>query len=120
MGLVANVIETAGVATACLSLIPPLTIATGAPRVIGVPHPVGLPMGLPDDPDGQRGVLRETLEAAVAMAEPRSYAELDRTWPERRSVAMREPATPPPIAQLLAHKPWLLPRLVSGRLPDRD
>ena len=115
--LVANVIETAGVATACLSLMPPLTVNTGAPRVIGVPHPPGLPMGLPGDADGQRTVLREALEATASMDAPRSYHELDRTWPERRSQAIREADPPPPIAQLLSRKPWLLPRLVSGRLP---
>ena len=30
-----------GVATACLSMIPPLTRNTGAPRVVGLAHPMG-------------------------------------------------------------------------------
>ena len=117
MGLVANVIEAAGTATACLSLIPPLTRRTGAPRVVGIAHPGGLPLGLPDDHVTQRAVLRDTLEAAATMTEPRSYVELDHEWPERRSVAIREPPTPPPIAHLLTRKPWLLPRLIAGDIP---
>lgn len=117
MGLVANVVEAAGVATACLSLIPPLTRNTGAPRVVGVAHPMGMPMGRPGDADGQRTVLRAVLEAAAAMSRPRSYTELPFVWPERRSAAMREPDPPPPIAQLLTKKPWLLPRLAGGRIP---
>ena len=125
MGLVANVIEAAGIATVCLSLIPPLTRGTGAPRVVGVAHPGGLPLGLPHDDRGQRDVLRATLQTAAAMTVPRSYVELDHRWPERRSVAIREPAEPPPIAQLLTRRPWLLPRLISGDIPssgddDRD
>jgi hypothetical protein len=117
VGLVANVVEAAGVATACLSMIPPLTRNTGAPRVVGVAHPMGMPMGRPGDPDGQRAVLRAVLEAAAVMSRPRSYTELPFVWPERRSAAMREPDPPPPIAQLLTKKPWLLPRLTGGRIP---
>ncbi len=117
MGLVANVIENLGVPTVCLSMIPPLTRRTGAPRVVGVAHPMGLAMGLPGDHDRQRAVLRQTLDAAVAMDTPRSYTELHFDWPETRSKAMREPDPPPPIAQLLKHKPWLLRRLISGQPP---
>ncbi len=117
MGLVANVIEDAGVPTACLSMIPPLTRATGAPRVIGLAHPMGMAFGRPGDADGQRDVLRAALEAAAAMTEPRSYTELPFIWPEPRSAAIRHPDPPPPIVQLLTKKPWLLPRLVSGELP---
>lgn len=119
MGLVANVIEEAGVATACLSLIPPLTRRTGAARVVGVAHPSGLPLGLPGDAHGQKDILRATLEAAAAITEPRGYVELPHEWPERRSVAIREPETPPPIVPLLTKKPWLLPRLISGDLPSQ-
>ena len=118
MGLVANCIEDAGIPTVCLSLIPPLTRATGAPRVVGVGHPMGLPLGLPDDAVNQRELLHAVLEAATEMKQPRSYVELPRQWPERRSVAMREPQTPPPIAQLLTKKPWLLSRLIAGDVPD--
>ncbi len=117
MGLVANVIEANGTPTCCLSMIPPLTVATGAPRVVGVAHPLGLPFGLPGDTGGQRAVLETTLRAAAGMTVPRSYAELPFVWPEPRSKAIREPEPPPPIAQLLKHKPWLIPRLVSGHLP---
>lgn len=85
--------------------------------MVGLAHPMGLTMGRPGDRDGQREALRAALEAGAAMAEPRSYVELPFRWPERRSTAIREPDPLPPIAQLLAKKPWLLPRLVSGRLP---
>jgi len=118
VGLVANVVEDLGIPTICLSLIPPLTRNTGAPRVVGVAHPMGLPLGLPDHAAQQRAVLQAALEAGAAMTEPRSYTELPFEWPERRSQAIREPDPPPPIAQLLTSKPWLLPKLISGHLPD--
>lgn len=114
----ANTIEDLGLSTICLSLIPPLTRNTGAPRVVGLAHPMGLPLGLPHHVEQQRAVLRSALEAGAAMSRPRSYAELPFEWPERRSQAIREPDPPPPIVQLLTSKPWLLPRLMSGHIPD--
>jgi hypothetical protein len=119
VGLVANVIEAAGVPTACLSMIPPLTRATGAPRVIGIAYPIGLPIGRPGDADGQRAVLSAALQAAaVTCVTPRSYVELPFEWPEPRSKAIREPDPPPPITQLLTRKPWLVPKLASGNIPS--
>ncbi|MGI9609458.1 MAG: hypothetical protein ACR2NL_04100 [Acidimicrobiia bacterium] len=100
-------------------MIPPLTRGTGAPRVIGVGYPMGLPLGLPGDDDGQRRLLSDVLHAAAAMDVPRSYTELPHEWSERRSAAIREPSTPPPIAQLLTKKPWLVSRLITGKLPSR-
>lgn len=110
-------IEAAGVGTICLSTIPPLTRNTGAARVVGLSHPMGSTLGRPGDADGQREVLRAALEAGASLTEPRGYVELPFEWPERRAEAIREPDPPPPIAQLLTRRPWLLPRLVSGRLP---
>ncbi len=118
MGLVANVIEAAGVPTACLSMIPPLTRATGAPRVVGIAYPMGLPIGRPGDADGQRAVLSATLQAAVSCSTPRSYVELPFEWPEPRSKAIREPDPPPPITQLLTRKPWLVSKLATGNFPS--
>lgn len=78
---------------------------------------MGLPFGLPHDVANQRDLLRDVLQAAAAIDRPRGYVELPHQCPERRVVAIREPATPPPIVRLLANKPWLLPHLVSGNLP---
>ncbi len=83
----------------------------------GIAYPVGLSFGLPGDADGQRNVLRAALESAAAMDQPRSYHELPFQWPESRSQAIRHANPPPPIAQLLKRQPWLLTRLISGRLP---
>ncbi len=118
MGLVANVVEAAGVATACLSMIPPLTRNTGAPRVVGVAHPMGLPIGRPGDAERPAGGPAGGPGSRRGDGGTRaSYVELPFVWPERRSTAMREPDPPPPIARLLTKKPWLLPRLAGGHIP---
>ena len=67
-----------------------------------------------DRADEARGAAREGAQMDLVA---RSYVELDHEWPERRSVAIREPPTPPPIAHLLTRKPWLLPRLIAGDIP---
>jgi hypothetical protein len=43
--------------------------------------------------------------------------ELPFTWPEPVGVARRCEEEPPPIAQLLKRKPWLLPRFYMGDIP---
>ena len=86
--------------------------------MVGVAHPMGMPMGRPGDAETQRAVLRRRARGRCGdVRSPRSYTELPFVWPERRSAAMREPEPPPPIAQLLTKKPWLLPRLAGGRIP---
>ncbi|MBI4516221.1 MAG: hypothetical protein HY699_10455, partial [Deltaproteobacteria bacterium] len=48
-----------------------------------------------------------------------SYAELPFEWPESPAKARNasKDVAPAPIVGLLQKKPWLLPRLYSGRIP---
>ena len=115
MGLVAREVEAAGIATVVLSWIPELTVAVGAPRVVGIGYPGSVPFGLPGDADGQRAVLRAALEAGVAATEPGGRVDLPFEWPTDARIP--KPPTPPPIAAALKRRPWLLRRLVQGDLP---
>jgi hypothetical protein len=53
---------------------------------------------------------------------PGSYVELPFEWPETiaqvRNASKDVP--PSPITELLLKKPWLLPRLYTGRIPQGD
>ena len=102
-----------------LSWIPELTRAVGVPRLAGIGHPPSRPLGRPHDPDGQRAVLRATLELLESATGPNSYVELPFEWPETPAQARNasRDVPPSPIAELLMRKPWLLPRLYSGRIP---
>jgi hypothetical protein len=100
-------------------MIPDLTRAVGVPRLAGISYPMGQPLGRPHDADGQRAVLRATLDLLGRASGPGTYVELPFEWPEspaRARNASRNLA-PPPIADLLRRKPWLLPRLYSGQIP---
>lgn len=101
-------------------MIPELTRAVGVARLAGISYPMGRPLGRPQDPDGQRAVLRATLELLAGATGPDTYVELPFEWPESpakaRNASRGMPA--PPIAELLHKKPWLVARLYSGRLPQ--
>lgn len=121
MGLVQRVLEAAGIPTVSLSMIPDLTRAVGVPRLAGIAYPLGRPLGRPHDADGQRAVLRATLELLASASGPDTYVELPFEWPEtpaRARNASRHP--PPPIAELLRKKPWLLVKLYGGDIPRHE
>jgi len=116
------VLEASGIPTVTLSMIPDLTRAVGVPRLAGISYPMSRPLGRPHDADGQRDVLRATLEVLASATGPDSYAELPFEWPESPAVARNasKGLPPPPIVELLQKKPWLLANLYSGRVPGRD
>jgi hypothetical protein len=100
--------------------MPELTRNVGVPRLAGISYPLSRPLGRPHDPEGQRAVLRATLALLETATGPDHYVELPFVWSE--SVAQARNASkdvpPSPIAELLLKKPWLIPRLYSGRIPE--
>jgi hypothetical protein len=108
--------EKAGLPTLVLSVMPDITASTGAPRVAGVGYPQGQPFGPPGDADGQRAVLQAALDAFERITEPGGRLDLDFAGPPRRQ--RLHPQEPPPIVKLLRRRPWLLPRLVAGDIPE--
>jgi hypothetical protein len=122
VGLVHRVIEASGIPTVTLSMIPDLTRTVGVPRLAGISYPMGQPFGKPHDADGQRAVLRASLELLAIATAPDSYVELPFVWPESpaRVRNASKDLPPPPITKLLLKKPLLLPRLYSGRIPHDE
>lgn len=118
MGLVQRILEAAGIPSVSLSMIPDFTAAVGIPRLAGIAYPMSRPLGRPGDAAGQREVLRSLLAILESAKEPGTYVELPFTWPETPAQARKGADVHPPIAQLLARKPWLLPRLYTGDIPE--
>jgi hypothetical protein len=118
VGLVQRVLEASGIATVSLSMIPAFTAAVGVPRLAAISYPMSRPMGRPHDAEGQRAVLRAALEVLATASAPGTIVELPFTWPESPARARAGSRVNPPIAQLLVRKPWLIPRLVSGDIPE--
>jgi hypothetical protein len=105
-----------------LSWIPDLTRAVGVPRLAGIGYPPSRCLGRPHDADGQRAVLRATLELLESASGPDTYVELPFVWPETpaQALAVSKDVPLPPITQLLLKKPWLIPLLYSGRIPQPE
>ena len=61
MGLIQSVIEKAGMATVSISLLPEVTERVAPPRFLVVDHPLGYPLGAPNDPEGQQTIIRAAL-----------------------------------------------------------
>ena len=108
--------------TVTLSWMPGLTRAVGVPRLAGISYPLSRALGRPHDPDGQREVLRATLELLERATGPDTYIELPFEWPETPAQARNasKEVPPAPIAALLLKQPWLIPRLYSGNIPESE
>ena len=103
-------------------MIPDLTRAVGMPRLAGISYPIGRPLGNPHDADGQRAVLRATLELLASASGPDAYVELPFQWPESPAKARNasRDLKPPPIVGLLQRKPWLVANLYGGWIPHDE
>ena len=80
MGALSHYIERAGVATTGVSLIREHVAGMRVPRSLWVPFPLGRPMGLADDAEFQRDVLRAGLALLNSATEP-TVADYERDAP---------------------------------------
>lgn len=97
MGLVARVIEAAGITTVTLNQLWVHHLRVGMPRVAAIEHPFGRPMGDVGDSETQRAVLRAALAVAVNAREPGHVEHLPFRWHEDPAVTKWHPAEPSPI-----------------------
>jgi len=76
VGLIARHLEEAGLPTITFTSARTITASANPPRSVFVDLPLGHTTGLPNDPEGQRRLLTEGLQAAVAIAEPGTIVDL--------------------------------------------
>jgi len=101
VGLVARVIEAAGIPTVTLNMIWPYQRLIGMPRVAAIEHPFGRPYGDVGDEQTQRQVLRAALAIAASATEPGEVVHLPFVWPEDPKETKWHPAEPSPIIAML-------------------
>lgn len=80
MGLVARVVEAAGIPTATVSVVRAMTRSLPAPRNVLVRFRLGQVFGQPRDRARQLAVLRDALRALDAITEPGGVVELAYRW----------------------------------------
>lgn len=103
MPVLARTIESAGIPTVVVTMMPAVADALGAPRVVGVEFPFGHPFGMPGNRDMQTAVLRAALGVLAGAVRPGTRVDLDLEWPLPLREAYRswQPAEPSPIVAML-------------------
>lgn len=101
MGLVARVIEAAGIPTVTLNMIWVYQRLVGMPRVAAIEHPFGRPFGDVGDAETQRAVLRAALGVFETAREAGHVEHLPFVWHEDPKATKWHPAEPSPIIALL-------------------
>lgn len=101
MGLVARVIEAAGIPTVTLNMIWVYQRIVGMPRVAAIEHPFGRPFGDVGDSDTQSAVLRAALEVFASASQPGSVTHLPFRWHEDPKQTKWHPAEPSPIIAMI-------------------
>jgi D-proline reductase (dithiol) PrdB len=101
VGLVARVIEEAGIPTVTLNMLWPLQRSIGMPRVAAIEHPFGRPYGDVGDRETQRAVLLAALEVFERAKAPGHVEHLPFVWHEDPRETKWHPAEPSPIIAML-------------------
>ncbi len=82
MGLVARVVEEAGIATVCVSTARDITALVKPPRSLFVNFPMGNSFGRPGDRARQTQIPRDALDLVVSAREPGRLVDLPYEWGE--------------------------------------
>jgi hypothetical protein len=104
--VLARLIESAGIPTVVVTMMPAVAEALGAPRVVGVEFPFGHPFGMPHAPAMQARVLSTALTVLAGAAKPGTRVDVDLEWPQDVKVAYRawQPLEPSPLVALMMSK----------------
>jgi len=97
VGALGHFLERQGIATASISLVREHTETIRPPRALWVTFELGRPLGIPDDADFQRRVLRATAKLLERTDMPLGWARaifvLDASWVAISAVLLMLPAS---------------------------
>jgi hypothetical protein len=80
VGLVARVLEEAGISTVCLNMRREVAENVKPPRTLFVKFPFGAPLGPAGDSETQRGVILEALDVLAKAIVPGTIIDSPRLW----------------------------------------
>ena len=103
MPVLARLIESAGIPTVTVTMMPELAAAVLAPRIVGVEFPFGHPFGLPADRTMQRTILETALTVLSGAAAFGTRVDVDIEWPVPRAAAYKswQPKEASPIVAMM-------------------
>ncbi len=111
MPVLARLIETAGIPTVTVTMMPDVASQYRVARIVGVQFPFGHPFGMPGDAATQRAVTAAAVELLAAADQPETRVDLELQWPQDRKTAYKDwqPAEPSPVVKVF------LERLTAAR-----
>ena len=80
MGLIARVLEEAGISTICLNMRREVAENVKPPRTQFLKFLFGAPLGPAGDTETQRGAIREALDVLASATEPGTIIDSARVW----------------------------------------
>jgi D-proline reductase (dithiol) PrdB len=80
VGLIARHVEAAGIPTLCMTSALDITQAVNPPRAAFLDFPLGHTTGKPHQPELQRAIMREALDAFVSLTAPGAIKTLPFRW----------------------------------------
>ncbi len=113
MPVLARRIESAGIPTVVVTMMPGIAQTQLTPRVVGVEFPFGHPFGLPGDRRTQRSVLEAALAVLAGATAFGTRVDLDIEWPLPRGEAYR--AWQPQEASPMVTRMLAEPQRLTGR-----
>lgn len=102
MPVLARLLESAGIATILVSMMPYFAELGGVPRTLAVEFPFGQTMG--HDTAQQSRVVRQALDVLATAATPGTIIHSDEEWPIPQKEAYKtwQPAEASPIIAVIA------------------
>ncbi len=103
MPVLARVIESAGIPTVTVTMMPDLAEKFRLSRIVGVEFPFGHSFGLPHQDAMMRTVAEAALQALEEAAAPGYRLDVGLEWPVPDEVAYRawQPSEPSPIVAMM-------------------
>ena len=103
MPVLARWIESAGIPTVVVTMMPAVAEERRAPRIVGVEFPFGHAFGMPGHRAMQRTVLEVALRVLAGASAFGTRVDVDLEWPVPQREAYRswQPAEPSPIVRKL-------------------
>jgi hypothetical protein len=113
--VLARWIESEGIPTVTVTMMPALAEERRAPRIVGVEFPYGHPFGMPGDRTMQRQVLELALRVLAGASGFGTRVDHDAEWPVplREAYKSWQPKEPSPIVKKMLEAM----RPVSGETP---
>ena len=103
MPVLARWIESAGIPTVVVTMMPAIAEERRAPRIVGVEFPFGHAFGMPGDRAMQRRTVELALRVLAGARRSGTRVDLDVAWPVPLREADRawQPAEPSPLVRLM-------------------